>query len=281
MTRLSEIESHIATIGELRDVVGAIRSLAGMRMQEAQRALPSIRRYAETVAASVAAAMRLRSDDAAPSRAAAGLRRAVIVCTSEHGFVGGFNERLVSAASAELRHDDFLFIVGTRGAALFAAAGRPGDATWAMATRLPNTTGLADRVVRTLYDHISRGEIGRVDVIHARPSAGAASVVVSRSLLPLDPASVAAQEGGEAPVHYLSAAALLEALVGEYLFGLLAEALVESLASENAARLSAMEAARDNVTVKLEQLHDTARRVRQSDITSEVLELIAGAEATT
>ena len=51
MTRLAEIQSHIGNMGELLDIVGAMRSLAGMRVQEAQRSLPGIRRYAATMAA--------------------------------------------------------------------------------------------------------------------------------------------------------------------------------------------------------------------------------------
>ena len=56
MTRLAEIQGHIANMDELLDIVGAMRSLAGMRVQEAQRALPGIRRYAESMAAAIGAA---------------------------------------------------------------------------------------------------------------------------------------------------------------------------------------------------------------------------------
>ena len=59
MTRLAEIEAHIASMGELLDIVGAMRSLAGMRVQEAQHALPGIRRYAEAMAAAIGAALLL------------------------------------------------------------------------------------------------------------------------------------------------------------------------------------------------------------------------------
>jgi F-type H+-transporting ATPase subunit gamma len=47
MTRLTEVEGHILSMGELLDIVGAMRSLASMRVQEAQRSLPGIRRYAD------------------------------------------------------------------------------------------------------------------------------------------------------------------------------------------------------------------------------------------
>jgi F-type H+-transporting ATPase subunit gamma len=65
------------------------------------------------------------------------------------------------------------------------------------------------------------------------------------------------------------------------MFALLTEAAVESIASENAARFKAMQAACDNVTKKLEELRQAARQVRQEEITAELLDLITGAEGIT
>lgn len=80
-------------------------------------------------------------------------------------------------------------------------------------------------------------------------------------------------------MHNLPARALVEKLIAEYIFALLTEVAIESIASENAARLSAMDSARDNVTKKLASLRQTAQQERQSEITSELLDLITGAEA--
>ena len=67
--------------------------------------------------------------------------------------------------------------------------------------------------------------------------------------------------------------------MAEYVFALLTEAAVESIASENAARFATMESAHDSVTRKLSELRQSARQVRQNEITEETLELITGAEA--
>jgi len=71
----------------------------------------------------------------------------------------------------------------------------------------------------------------------------------------------------------------LEALIGEYTFARLTEATIESMASENAARLAAMESAHDNVSKRLVKLNRAAREARQNEITDELLDLITGAEA--
>lgn len=278
MTRLSEIEARIGGIGELRDIVGAMRSLAGMRMQEAQRTLPSIRRYAESVASGIAATLLLMAEPEPPTRGAPA-RLALVLCTAEHGFVGGFNERLIDAAQAALAPGDLLFLLGTRGAALAFERGRPADWTCAMATRSAAAPETIQRLSTALYRGIARGEIDRVEVICARYRQGAAAGVERRLLLPLDLAALTAKQPRQPPLHNLRPVDLHERLMAEYVFALLTEAAVESIASENAARLTAMQSAHDNVSRKLDALRQDARQARQAEITNEILELAAAAKA--
>ena len=132
MPRLAETEARVANMIELQGIVGAVRSLAGMRMQEAQRTLPGIRRYAASIVQAIAITAPPSDEAPAPVDRA---RRALIVCASEHGFVGGFNERVLDTMQATLKSDDTLFILGSRGAAL--AGERIAEIGWTypMATR--------------------------------------------------------------------------------------------------------------------------------------------------
>jgi len=95
MTRLSKIHSHIASMDELLDIVGAMRSLAGMRVQESQHALPGIRSYADSMATAIGSALLLMPQPVTEAHQRRG-RGAAILCMAEHGFVGGFNERMRS-----------------------------------------------------------------------------------------------------------------------------------------------------------------------------------------
>lgn len=278
MTRLAEIEAHISSMGELLDIVGAMRSLAGMRMQEAQRTLPGIRRYAESVASGIADTL-LLMEEPGPRPHAPRERLALVLCTAEHGFVGGFNERLVEAAQALLGPSDLLFVLGSRGAVLAFERGRPPRWTHPMATRCAAAPETIQRLLAELYGRIAQGRIARVEVIYARYAQGGAASIERRLLLPLDMASLKAKQPHQPPLHDLNPVALHEKLMVEYVFALLTEAAVESIASENAARLAAMESAHDNVSRKLEALHRDARQARQFEITSEVLELVAAAKA--
>jgi F-type H+-transporting ATPase subunit gamma len=280
MTHLAEIEGRIASMDELSDIVGAMRSLAGMRLQEAQHVLPGIRRYAESMAAAIGAAL-LLMPQRVPEAQPEGGRRALILCAAEHGFVGGFNERLIETAESVLNAQDALFVLGSRGAALAFECGRQVSWTRPMATRLAGAPDTIDRLTSELYAYIVGGEISRVEVIFCRYRQGSPPTIERHLLLPLDAASLSATQPQQAPLHNLAPHVLLEKLMAEYVFAFLMEAAVESIASENAARFAAMESAHDNVSKKLSQLRQDARQARQSEITAELLDLITGAEALT
>ena len=278
MTRLSEIQAHIGSLSELRNIVGAMRALAGMRVQEAQQALPGIRQYAETIAAAVADTLPLMAEPAAPPRRPR-RRRALVLCAAEHGFVGGFNERLVTRAMAEHGPNDQLFVLGSRGAALVLEHGRKARWSHPMATRCAAAPETVQRLTRELYGGIARGELDGADVMFTRYHAGAAGEVERRTVLPLDLDALRAYQSRLPPLHNLPPAVLHGRLVAEYVFAVLMEAAAESIASENAARFAAMVLAHDNVAKKLDGLRRDAQQARQAEVTNELLELVTGAEA--
>jgi F-type H+-transporting ATPase subunit gamma len=277
--RLAEIETHIASISELFDIVGAMRSLASMRMQEAYRTLPCIRRYAETMAAAIGSALSLmpepRSERSAPRR------RALIVCAAEHGFVGGYTAHVLDAAEHALNLEESpeLFVLGSRGVIL--ARERNLNVAWSnpMATRPEGVPEVVRRLTAELYRSIARGHITCVEVIFLRYRQGATVTIEHRQLLPVNFASFAAKRSRLPPLHNLAPDLLLKKLVADYVFAVLTEAAVEALASENTARFAAMSGAHDNVSKKLEELRQDAREARQNEITAELLDLATGAEA--
>lgn len=277
MTRLAEIETHVASMEELLDIVGAMRSLAGMRVQEAQHALPGIRSYAASMAGAIVSALLMVPlwNGERPVRG----RRALVLCLAEHGFVGAFNERMLNEAEAVLTPSDLCFVLGSRGAALALERGRSIVWTRPMATRLAAAPDAINDLTNELYAQVARGEVARIEVMFGRYRRGAAATIERRLLLPLDKPALAAKPSRQMPLHNLAPQPLLEKLMAEYVFALLTEAAIESIASENAARFSAMEAAHDNVGKKLAGLREQAQRLRQDEITAELLDLITGAEA--
>jgi F-type H+-transporting ATPase subunit gamma len=278
VTRLTEVEAHVASMSELLDIVGAMRALASMRVQEAHRAVPGVRRYADSMATAIGDALRLIPERANPRRSPQG-PRVLIVCMAEHGFVGGFNERLLDALGQGISNRDMLFVVGSRGAMLAREHGR--QTAWAhpMATRLAGVPETVRRLSAQLYETIGQSGATHAEVVFARYRQGSAATIERRLLFPLDLASFAAKTTHLPPLHNLAPAVLLEKLIAEYVIALLTEAAIESFASENAARFSAMDSAHDNVSKKLDRLQDEARQARQSEITTELIDLVTGSEA--
>jgi F-type H+-transporting ATPase subunit gamma len=282
MERLSEIQARLKNLGELAEVVGAMRSLAAVRVQQARDALPAIRRYTEVVEGALADAFALgpRADEPLPDGAAGD--SAAIVFSSEQGFVGAFNEHVLERAAAQLSSPgDLLLVVGARGAAL--AAERRLEIAWTapMATQGGGVPEVARRVSEEVYRRAGRGELRRVTLVYAKSSGGAASDVVVSTLLPFDPTPYqsAGAEAGPPPLANLAPRDLVDRLVDELMLAELMRACMESFASENGARLATMESARTSIDKKLDELSQDERRRRQDEITTELLDIVTGAEA--
>lgn len=290
--RLAEIERHIASMDELQRIVGAMRAIASMRMQEAVRALTSVREYGSALAAAVQDALAIvaeethvaggdgsRRADATGEPVRRTGRRAIVLFASEHGFVGGFNQRLIEVVESDLTVTDALMIVGSRGAA--AAAERDHPATWAhpLAIRLAGIPETVRLLEEALLPRISGNEVVRAEVVFGRYSGSGELAIARRRVFPLELGAARGSRRALVPLHDLPAPELLEKLTAEYMLAQLTEAATEALAAENAARFAAMESARDNVGRKLEKLRLDASRARQEEVTTELLDLITGEKA--
>lgn len=283
--RLAEIERQVSSMRELEHVVGAMRAIASMHMQEAVRALSSVREYGKVMSEAVREALAIAVDEGHlnPAARSAGARRRgrafVILFSSEHGFVGGFNERLIEAAAGGSAPADSLLVVGSRGAALASERGLHIASTHAMATRLASIPETVRRLQDALYPSLARGDVGRAEVLHGSFRRSGATPIARRQLFPLALPADGARSSGLPPLHTLPAPELLERLTGEYMLSQLIEAATESLAAENSARFAAMDAAHDNVTRRLENLRLDGSRARQEEVTTELLDLVSGEEA--
>jgi F-type H+-transporting ATPase subunit gamma len=273
MEQLARLKARISSLGELRELVGALRAMAGARVHEAQGALGGIRRYVEVVERAIAENATLLSRESVTTRATPPDLGVLIVVTSEHGFTGSFNDRLIARARTELGPDLRLGIVGRIGAVLAEEARLTVAWSVPMATHIGGVPTIARRVT----DHLA--DVGVARIVFAGYRTGGQYEIEAREILPLDPKLLDGMEHAGPPLHQLSADLLLERLSGEYLFAEITRAIMESLASENGARLQVMSAADHNIGEKLETLGRMHRHLRQEAITAELLDVVTGAEA--
>lgn len=276
--RLTDIEGRLASMHDLLGVVSAMRSMAAARVQQAQAALGGIRGFTEVVDAGLAQAIALLPPGQAAGGGGGRARHGLILFTAEHGFVGGFNERLLEALPPARPGLD-LFIVGSRGIAL---AGERGiEPVWSlpMATQVSAVTDIVRRISDELYRRFDAGDLSTVGILYGGFHGGGHWTVETRSLLPLDPGQLPLPTGAAPPLTNLPPQSLVQRLVAEHFFANLAHAAMESFASENAARLATMQSARDHIAERLDDLTAVERRLRQEEITAELMELVGGAEA--
>jgi F-type H+-transporting ATPase subunit gamma len=295
--KLSEVQARMNGVHGLESVVGAMRGIAAARSREARSCLDGIRACAQIVGAAIDDAL-LLIDDPASHKTAARDRDAnrdaavVIVLCAEQGFVGTFNEHLIDAAlasataSAPASSTEYLML-GDRG--IVAATERGLNIGWSapMITHADEVPALADRLTGVLFQRLVAGRTTRVSVIHATPNPTAAVQTVEQTLLPFDYGRFSATSSAMSPATAhrnpplinLAPQRLLSQLAEEYIFAQLCEAIMLSFAAENEARMRTMIAARTNVHDKLEALTGDFRRLRQEEITSEIVELSAGSVA--
>ena len=271
--RLAEVGQHLGTTRELGVVIGAMRGIAAARVQEARQRLDGVRAYAQTLGAAIGEALALLPEPQrpAPAHDAPGQALVLALC-AEQGFVGSFNERVLDAAQALLGPGAQLWLLGERGELGAGERGLAVDWSAPMAVHLDEVAGLAGRLAEALYARLGEGRARRVTLVHGQPGSTAALV---RPLLPFDYTRFAVARRAQAPYVTLAPAQLVAGLADEYLFAELCEALVLSFAAENEARMQAMVAAQGNVEERRNELLAEFRRVRQDEITDEIIELSA------
>ena len=274
MERIGTIKARIDSVAQLQNVVAAMRSMAAMRIQQANEMLGGARRYADIIAAALSQALMLAGDTGAgPARTA---RRALLVFSAEHGFVGGYAEALAEAAAATA--PDVLLAVGGKGAQSLAEAGRAPDWGLPMASHAGGLPDVARRVADEVVRRLAAGDFTHLEVMFGQVRNGARWRITRQALLPPDLGRFRTGSAANAPLHHLPAPDLLDRIVEEHLLADLVLAAAEALAAENAARLEAMTAAGDNIERKLDALRAQERVLRQEQITEELLDVINGAE---
>jgi F-type H+-transporting ATPase subunit gamma len=286
----ASLRRKISSAGDLQSVVRTMKAVAASSVGQYEKSVRALGDYYRTVELGLGACF--REGEPAALRA---LRKeqtdagaiGAVVFGSDQGLVGQFNDVVADFAIktlGALPGKPQVWAVGERVHARLAEAGLPLMGLFAVPNSIQAITPLVGQIQIESEAHRAGGDYARVYVFHNRPQSGALYEPVSQRLLPLD----AQWQRGLAkfpwptrilPEIMCGGAVTLRALVREYLFISLFQACAESLASENASRLAAMQRADKNIDDMLETLHGTFHRLRQTGIDEELFDVIAGFEA--
>ncbi|WP_212525913.1 F0F1 ATP synthase subunit gamma [Actibacterium sp. MT2.3-13A] len=274
MEHLAKVQARLTSLTELHDLVGALRSMTANQAKEAQQAFDGTESYARAIEHAIAGAAQLAGQGGRAAFGTPGTGRPVLIAIcAEHGFVGGFDVEILTRAQAIRAPGEALVVVGSRGMGRAQEMRIRFQRSHRMTTRVAGVPALAHSICKDLETASS------ARIVLALPRAGARFAVTERTILPLSARLLEVETPPEPPLHHLAPAALLRRLASEYLFAEVARALMESLASESNARVRTMDAAAHNIDDRLEKLQRELRRIRQEEITADLLDVVTGAEA--
>jgi len=211
----------------------------------------------------------------------------VVVFGSDQGLVGRFNDVITdyaASALAKLPGAPQVWAVGERAHARLEDAGLKPVGLYAVPNSIKAITPLVGRILMESEARDSHGAVTELYIFHNRPTSGAGYEPAGERLLPLDESwrrelAGLAWPTGNLPEVMGVGATTLRGLIREYLFVSLFRACAESLASENASRLAAMQRADKNIDELLETFKGAFHRLRQSGIDEELFDVISGFEA--
>ncbi|MEE8599709.1 F0F1 ATP synthase subunit gamma [Euzebya tangerina] len=284
---LRTLRRRIKTVKSTQKITRAMELIAASRIAKARQAVESARPYAEGVSRVIKDLAAVGSISGHPVLEDREVIKtvAVIVITSDRGLAGAYNtnalrmaERLVEREEQQGRTVE-VHAVGKKGEGYFRYRQRPPVTTWEGVTDKPSyadARAVAEPIVQRF---IERG-VDSVYMVYTDFKSALNQVPSTVQILPVNARMF---EGGEgfAPEFMIEPEPdqLLNALVPKYVEHQVFAGLLESAASEHASRQRAMKAATDNAGDVLDRLTIQANQARQAAITTEISEIVGGAEA--
>jgi len=273
-----DLKARIRSMESTRQITKAMEMVAASKLRGAQEKAISSRPYFETLYNTVNDLALSRPDESSPFlQEREGGKVCCIVIAGDRGLAGGYNSGVLKTVWAEIDGKDAVVLPLGKKAVEFFRSKKVPMLTESYAEAAAVSVGDCFTVAKLLskefldgtYDRILLGYTNFVSVLTQTP--------VTLQLLPLYAPSTG--EKTASTLYEPDSETVFNAIVPEYLGGLIYGALCESVASEQAARRTAMDAATKNADEMIEDLSLQYNRARQGAITQEITEIVAGAES--
>ena len=285
MATLRDIRRRIRSVQSTQKITRAMKLVAAAKLRRAQERIVAARPYADKMSALLGSLVTRVGGESHPllARRAGGRRRLVII-TADKGLCGAFNSNILRASLAFLREagggaDVTLVVVGKKARDFYRR--RP----WTVKSEMlgffdrlaySHAQELAGDLMRSYLDE----EVDEVHLMYNEFRSVAVQRVKREQLLPLEAAAAAgAEEAGTDYIYEPSPEAILASLLPRHVTTQVYRALMESVAGEYGARMTAMEAATKNAKEMIDVLTIQYNKARQERITKELLDIVGGAEA--
>ena len=289
MQTTEDLKRRIRSAEDLLGVVKTMKALAATSIRQYQRAVESLAEYYRTVELGLRIVLKKSRETPAPTGAKAAWLGAIVFGTDQ-GLCGQFNHLIAGHALDEMRktgiaaENRIIIAVGLRVADLLEDSGQKVFEVLSPPGSTAGITPMVQDITVLLEDWRFKRQIGQMHLFYHEYLSGASYRPMSLRILPVEETWLTdlkrrKWESRTLPVFTMEWENLFRALIGEYLFVCIYRAFANSLASENASRLAAMQSAEKNIEERLEELFMQFHRQRQMTITEELLDIVSGFEA--
>ncbi|MCI5878906.1 MAG: ATP synthase F1 subunit gamma [Lachnospiraceae bacterium] len=290
MTSMRDIKRRKGSIESTKQITKAMKLVSTVKLQKtkerAEEANPYFSCMYQTVKAMLARSAQI-DHPYLTGRAGLGTKGStdtgknktgIVLITANRGLAGGYNANLVRIVTGDAGKKDevLLYTIGTKGRDALEHLGYPVRHDASEMFDAPAYADAAEFCKHVLGDFTS-GEIAGIDLVYTHFKNTVVQEPLRMRLLPVDCGQAEAED--VTPMNYEpDEEEVIEKIIPLYLSSLIYGALMDAAASENAARMQAMEAATGNAEEMIEDLTLQFNRARQSSITQELTEIIAGAQ---
>jgi F-type H+-transporting ATPase subunit gamma len=284
MANLKSIKKRIVSVKNTRQITKAMKMVSAAKLRRAQENVVAARPYAGKLAEVLERLAQTQEADPSPLMVKRDTGRALlVVVTSDRGLCGGFNANLSKAAERFIkeRKGDFkemsLMTIGRKGYEFLRNRHTVRKHHGNIFSTLSYQT--AALIAAELVEGYLADEYDEVFVIYNAFKSVMTQDITLEQLLPIVPKAGASEEVGTEYIYEPSKAALLDELLPKHIEVQVFKSLLESVASEHGARMTAMDAASKNATEMIGKLTLIYNRARQAAITTELMEIISGSES--
>src|SRR5437588_253404 len=286
--RLRLLRRRIRGIQSTKKITSAMELIAASQIRRAQQRVEQARAYAEQITQAVQDVTSQADTLEHPllERREERNAAAVFVASSDRGLAGAYNANVLRTTEEllqTLRHEGKepkLYVTGRKGQSYFRFRQRAVEETWTGFAERPSYDDAKD-IADTMIEAFVKGEVDEIHGVYTHFVSGLTQRAEARRFVPLVVEEVE-EESREPQALYLfepSAEEILERLIPRYVETRVFAALLEAAASEHAARRRAMSAATENAEDLIKTLTREANQARQTEITTEIMEIVGAAEA--
>lgn len=291
MASMRDIKRRKESVQSTGQITKAMKLVSSVKLQKAKVGAEVSKPYFDTMYETVAGMIAKSGDMSHPFlQKSQSDKKAVILITSNRGLAGGYNSNAVKLITQDDRftkENTVIYPVGTKGRDAMSRQGYTLLTDYSEAINEPFYSDAAS-MGKEVLDQFVRGEIGEIYLVYTIFKNTMVQIPTLVKLLPIDAEDIASEsEDVEMdPIDRITlmnyepeAEEALNAIVPKYINSLIYGGLVESHASENGARMQAMDSATSNAEEMISDLSLKYNRARQASITQELTEIIAGASA--